>query len=35
MNDPGNSFDLSQEQRQIAKLLLELLGQAMAARYKD
>ncbi len=35
MEDPTNTFDLSLEQRDTARLLDELLGQAIAARYED
>ena len=35
MEDPANSFELSLEQRDTAKLLNGLLGQAIAARYED
>jgi hypothetical protein len=35
MEDSANSFELSLEQRDTAKLLNELLGQAIAARYED
>ena len=35
MEDPVNPFELSPEQRDTARLLHELLGQAIAARYED
>lgn len=35
MEDPANGFELSLEQRDTAKLLNGLLGQAIAARYED
>jgi hypothetical protein len=35
MEDRAKSFELSLEQRDTAKLLSGLLGQAIAARYED
>lgn len=35
MEEPANAFDLSPEQRDTVRLLDELLGQAIAARYED
>ena len=35
MENSTNTFDLSAEQRDTARLLDELLGQAIAARYED
>jgi hypothetical protein len=35
MENSANTFDLSPEQRDTARLLDELLGQAIAARYED
>jgi hypothetical protein len=35
MENSANTFDLSSEQRDTARLLDELLGQAIAARYDD
>jgi hypothetical protein len=35
MDNPTNTFDLSSEQRDTVRLLDDLLGQAIAARYED